>query len=205
VGVLANTLAGLAFQAEPLFAQARRNANADADAAAGGIMAGLVIYLVVVLVIAVITIIGMWKVFEKAGQPGWAAIVPFYNMYILNSEIAKKEPMWFILYIVGAVICGPLALIAIIVINLAVAEKFGKGAGYGIGLSFLPFIFYPMLGFGSARYRGGRRSSSYDDYDDEDEEEEERPRKKKKTRDYDDEDDDDRPRGKRKSRDYDDE
>jgi hypothetical protein len=183
-----------------LFAQRNRQAaNNGADAAAGGIMAFLAIYLVIIAIIAIPTIIGMWKAFTKAGQPGWAAIIPIYNVYVMNT-IAKKEPLWFILYIVGAVICGPLSLVAIVVINLGVAEKFGKGAGYGIGLSFLPFIFWPMLGFGDARYRGGRRRDDY--YDDEDEdEEEERPRKK--SRDYDDEDDDDRPR-KKKSRDYDD-
>ncbi len=140
-------------------------------------MAGLALYFIFIAVIAILTIAGMWKAFDKAGQPGWAAIVPIYNMYVLNNEIAKKEPMWFILYIVGALICGPLALIAIIVINLAVAEKFGKGAGYGIGLSFLPFIFWPMLGFGSAKYQGGRKRDYDDDYDDE-EDDDDRPRKK---------------------------
>jgi hypothetical protein len=195
-------LTALAAVPGPLLAAAKGGADAggDAMAALAGMMTTI---LVITALIAIPTIVGAWKAFTKAGQPGWAAIIPFYNVYVMN-QIAKKEPLWFILYIVGAVICGPLSLVAIVVINLGVAEKFGKGAGYGIGLSFLPFIFWPMLGFGDARYRGGRRSRDYDDdYDDEDEEEEEERPRKKKARDYDEDDEDDRPR-KRKSRDYDD-
>lgn len=120
---------------------AQRNAPGGADAAgAGGIMAFLAIYFLVIALISIPTIVGMWKVFTKAGQPGWAAIIPFYNVWVMN-QVARKEPLWFILCIVTAFFCGPLALIPIIVINIAVAEQFGKGAGYGIGLSFLSFIF----------------------------------------------------------------
>lgn len=175
-----------------IFAQRNRAPvrNADADAAAGGIMAFLAIYLVVVLLISLPMIIGMWKAFEKAGQPGWAAIIPIYNLYVMN-QVAQKEPIWFILALVGF-LCAPLSLVALVVINLGIAEKFGKGAGYGIGLTFLGFIFWPMLGFGDARYQRKRRRQDY--YEDEDEDEEEERPRKKKSRDYDDDDDDDRPR-----------
>ena len=171
---VSSLVANIAFQPGPLVAAA-------GDDAAAGFLAGLMVYLAVVFVIFVISVIGMWKVFEKAGQPGWAAIIPIYNIYILNNEIAKTEATWFIVYVVGIFICGPAALLALIIINLEVAKKFGMGGGYGIGLSFLPFIFWPMLGFGSAQYqgRGRRRSDDYDD-EDEDEDEDDRPRKKKK-------------------------
>ena len=183
--------------AADLFAQ---NNNAGGGGGAG-ILAGLMAYLVFVFVISIISIIGMWKVFEKAGQPGWAAIVPIYNIYILTIEIAKKEMLWFILFVVGCVICGPLAIIAMFVINIEVANKFGKGAGYGVGLTLLGFIFYPMLGFGSARYRGGKKGvvtdfeDEDDDYDrprrrssrDDDDDDAPPPPKKKKPRDFDDE------------------
>ncbi len=95
-------------------------------------------------------IVGMWKVFEKAGQPGWAALVPFYNMWILTTEIAKKEVLWFILLFVPCV-----QYVAIFLIAIGVAEQFGKGTGYGIGLALLPFVFYPLLGFGDDQYQGG--------------------------------------------------
>jgi hypothetical protein len=123
------------------------------------------------LAIFIVVIAGAWKVFTKAGQPGWAAIVPIYSTYVFVVEIAKKDMMWFILSL--------FIPFAIVVPCMDAAEKFGKERGYGIGLFLLPFIFFPMLGFGDAQYRGGRgRSLDYDD--DEDEDEEPRPRKKKR-------------------------
>lgn len=101
---------------------------------------------VIWLAILIVVIAGMWKVFEKAGQPGWAAIVPFYNIYILT-QIAGKEILWFILLLIPLV-----NIVAGIIISIDVARKFGKGTGFGLGLAFLPFIFYPILGFGDARY-----------------------------------------------------
>jgi hypothetical protein len=117
------------------------------DTAAGiaGCLGGgfaLVIWLAVVIVV----VAGLWKVFEKAGQPGWAAIIPFYNIYVLT-QIAGREILWFILCLIPIV-----NIIASIIISIDVARKFGKGTGFGIGLAFLPFIFYPILGFGDAQY-----------------------------------------------------
>ena len=110
----------------------------------GSAMVVMVIYLaVLVLVIA-----GIWKVFVKAGKPGWAAIVPIYNLWVL-AEIAGKEG-WF-----GLLCLIPLVgFIFAIIIMIGVAQAFGKGVGYGLGLAFLGFIFFPMLGFGSDQYVG---------------------------------------------------
>jgi len=114
----------------------------------------------------------MWKVFEKAGQPGWAAIVPIYNGYVLTCEIAKKDIVWF-LVITFVPFVG---LVAWILVAMEVGKKFGKEGGYGVGLALLPFIFFPMLGFSDAQYQGsssksgGKRSK----YADEDEDEGER-------------------------------
>ncbi len=150
----------------------------------------------------VVMIMSMWKVFEKAGQPGWAALVPIYNMYILTCEVAKLEIMWFILSLIPLV-----NIVAAFVIYIEVAKKFGQGAGFGIGLIFLGFIFMPMLAFGDYRYQGRRRlKSSYDDdfddnyerpRDDDDEDDDRRPRRRSRD---DDEDDDfnDRPRRRRR-------
>ena len=166
-----------------LFAQQRGNADADAAAAAGGIMACFGGFLIVYLILIAIVIVGMWKVFTKAGQPGWASIVPFYNSWILVTEICKKEALWFILQFI------PLAnIVAAWVICQETARKFGKSDAFGIGLFFLPFIFWPMLGFGDAQYqgRGKKKRRDYDD-DEDDEEEEERPRKRRRSDDDDDE------------------
>jgi hypothetical protein len=105
--------------------------------------------IIVVIYLAVIIgyIAGMWKTFEKAGQPGWAAIVPIYNIWILT-KIAGKEPLYFVLCLIPCV-----NIVGIILVSIGVAEKFGKSQGYGVGLALLGFVFYPMLGFGEDRYQ----------------------------------------------------
>ncbi|MEZ4302004.1 MAG: DUF5684 domain-containing protein [Polyangiaceae bacterium] len=102
------------------------------------------------LVISVLLIASIWKVFTKAGEPGWAAIVPIYNLYVLL-KIAGKPGWWLLLYLVPVV-----NLLITIVVAISIAQKFGKGAGFGLGLAFLPFIFCPLLGFGSATYSASR-------------------------------------------------
>lgn len=98
------------------------------------------------LTIVVLTIIGMWKVFEKADQPGWAAIIPIYNLIIML-EIAKKPIWWIILFFI------PLVNIVFAIITYhAISVKFGKDAGFTVGLILLPFIFWPILGMGDAKY-----------------------------------------------------
>jgi hypothetical protein len=119
-------------------------AQVGGAAAAGiGIVMGLVWLAVAVLLIA-----SMWKVFVKAGEPGWAAIVPIYNLVILL-KIIGKPAWWVILMLIPFV-----NFVIAIILSLGLAQAFGKSAGFGIGLLLLPFIFYPILGFGSARYQG---------------------------------------------------
>jgi len=115
------------------------------------------------LAFVVLIIASLWKVFEKAGQPGWAAIVPIYNIYVLTCEIAKKEILWFILFFIPLV-----NIVASVVVSIEVAKKFGKSELFGIGLAFLGFIFYPMLAFGDAKYQGATSRSGGKGYDDDD-------------------------------------
>ncbi len=98
---------------------------------------------VVILVVPMLA--GLWKIFDKAGKPGWAAIVPFYNIYLLV-EIVGRDILWFVLCLILPFL--------VIVIYIDLAKSFGKGTGYGLGLAFLPFVFFPMLGFGDAQYIG---------------------------------------------------
>lgn len=106
-----------------------------------------VIFWVIYLAIIVVVVVGLWKVFEKAGQPGWASIIPIYNIVILL-KIAEKPLWWIILCFIPFI-----SLIPAIMIPVAVAKNFGKGGGYAVGLIFLPFIFYPLLGFSDAQYQ----------------------------------------------------
>ena len=100
------------------------------------------------LAFTVFVIASIWKVFTKAGQPGWAAIVPIYNIYILL-KIGGRPGWWLLLFFIPIV-----NVIIAILLGIDVAKAFGKGAGFGLGLTFLGFIFYPILGFGNAVYLG---------------------------------------------------
>ena len=116
----------------------------------GGIAAAIgAVGTLVMLAVALVVIAGLWKVFTKAGEPGWAAIVPIYNLIVLV-KIAGKEPWWAILLLLPCI-----NFIAFFPVSISLAERFGKAAGFGIGLALLPFIFYPVLGFGDAQYQGG--------------------------------------------------
>lgn len=104
------------------------------------------IIIIVQLAVFVCVIAGFWKVFVKAGQPGWASLVPLYNIFVML-QIAGKPSWWLILFFV------PLAnLIVSILLFVAIAEKFSKSAGFGVGMALLSPIFIPILGFGDAQY-----------------------------------------------------
>jgi hypothetical protein len=117
--------------------------------AAAGMGIGMTIFM---LVIALVMVAAMWKVFVKAGEPGWAAIVPIYNLFVLL-KIAGKPAWWIILFLVPFV-----NFVMFIVVGIAVAKVFGKGTGFGLGLAFLGLIFYPVLAWGDARYQGPQAS-----------------------------------------------
>lgn len=113
----------------------------------GGEAAGQAIVMLVWLVLVVLTIAGLWKIFTKAGKPGWAAIIPIYNLIVIL-EIAGKPIWWIILFLLPCV-----NIIMAILTYMGVAKNFGKHEAYGIGMAFLPFIFFPLLGFSDAKYR----------------------------------------------------
>jgi len=117
-------------------------------ASSGGSGAGAAIGVIVYLALAVLTIAGLWKMFEKAGQQGWMAIIPILNIYIMV-KIAGKEGWWVILFFIPCV-----NIVVSFIVHIALAEKYGKGVGYGVGMTLLPVIFYPLLGFGDAQYQG---------------------------------------------------
>jgi Family of unknown function (DUF5684) len=97
--------------------------------------------------VLVLSIAGVWATFAKAGEPGWGALIPIYNVIILLRVAGR--PLWWMLLLM---IPGVNLLIAIVV-SIDIAQNFGKHAGFGLGLAFLSFIFYPLLGFGAARYQ----------------------------------------------------
>ena len=115
--------------------------NAAAGAAFGVI--GLVWLAVVLLMVA-----ALWKIFAKAGEPGWAAIVPIYNLLVILKIVGR--PVWWIVLLLVPFV----NLIVAFVLAFDLAKAFGKGAGFALGMIFLGPIFYPILGFGDAKYSG---------------------------------------------------
>ncbi len=107
-------------------------------------------FLVPVMMLAffVFIIAAVWRMFEKAGKPGWASIVPIYNLVVLL-QVAGRPVWWLLLMFIPFV-----NIIISIIVAIDVAKAFGKGAGFGIGLAFLGIVFYPILGFGNAHYVG---------------------------------------------------
>lgn len=124
-------------------------------AAGAGVM---VVYMLIALAVAVVSIIAMWKIFTKAGKPGWAAIIPVYNLVVLF-QIVGMNPLW-LLILIGMVIPIVNFVVAIavfvltILVDIKLAKAFGKSGGFAVGLIFLPFIFQCILGFGSSEYQG---------------------------------------------------
>ena len=100
------------------------------------------------LVLLLLMIAGLWTTFTKADQPGWAAIIPIYNVYILL-QIVGRPVWWLVLFFIPVV-----NFIVGIIISLDVAKAFDKGTGFAIGLFIFPVIFYPILGFGDSTYAG---------------------------------------------------
>ena len=100
------------------------------------------------LAFTILMIAAWWKIFTKAGQPGWACIIPIYNLYVWCKIVGR--PWWWILLMLIPFV----NLIIAIILLIDLAKSFGKGVGFGIGLLLLAVIFFPILGFGSAQYQG---------------------------------------------------
>ncbi len=109
----------------------------------GGIISGLIS-----LAICAFYLYCGWTIFTKANQPGWAVIIPIYNLVVML-KIVGKPLWWIVLFLIPGV-----NAIAGILVAISLAKSFGKSAGFGIGLAFLGFIFSPMLALGDARYAG---------------------------------------------------
>ena len=107
-----------------------------------------------VIAFIVFLVAAQWKVYSKAGKPGWACIIPIYNIIVLL-EIVNKPIWWIVLLLIPFV-----NIIVLIIIQVELAKVFGKSTGFAVGLILLSFIFLPILGFGDAKYIGGATESA---------------------------------------------
>lgn len=105
---------------------------------------------IIILAVLIVMIAAVWKVFTKAGQPGWALFIPIYNA-IVWLRVCGKPAWWIILLIIPIV-----NLIITLLASLGMAKNFGKSAGFGIGLWLLGPIFLLILAFGDAKYQGNQ-------------------------------------------------
>jgi hypothetical protein len=118
---------------------------------------------ILVILIVISLIVAFWKVLKKAGRSGWIAIVPFYNLWTL-SEIGSQPGWWGLLIIFSygwldskeKIIYRLFSLICFVIyvqISQSVARNFKKSSFFGVVLAILPFIGYPILGYGQATYK----------------------------------------------------
>ena len=133
-------------------------------------MMGVIIF--VSMILAILMIVSLWRVFKKAGEEGWKAIIPFYNQYTLYKivwdtkyffvTLALIVVLWLSLWLTSLtsifMILYLACLLALVVIQIKATHKlsksFGHGGGFTVGLIFLSVVFIPMLGFGTSQYQG---------------------------------------------------
>lgn len=107
----------------------------------------LIVLLLFYIGVIVVLLASQWKIFSKAGKPGWACLIPIYSTIVLL-EIIKKPVWWIFMFLI------PLVNIYFLIVAMnELSKSFGKSTGFTVGLILLPIIFYPILGFGSAEYQ----------------------------------------------------
>ncbi len=126
---------------------ALEQASQTGDPGVVGMVGGIII-LVLGLALVGLVLASFWRVFARAGQPGWAALVPIYNTITLL-RVAGKPGWWILLLLVPG-----LNLIPLISVPFGVAKRFDKSTGFALGLLLLPLLFYPILAFGKPRSGG---------------------------------------------------
>ena len=132
----------------------------DAEAAGliGGLIAVVLALAVPLLILGAIYVVANWKIFEKAGQPGWAAIIPIYNIIVMLD--VQGRPKWWIIWYLIPFVNYVSGVVMFIIQCLDYAKRFGKDGGFVAGLILLNPIFLLILAFGSAQYQGASAAAA---------------------------------------------
>ncbi len=112
-----------------------------------GLGAGMIVFYLVFIAFGVVI---QWRVYEKAGKPGWGCLIPIYNVFLML-EIVGRPGWWIALLFIPGV-----NVVISIIITFDLAASFGEGVGFGFGLLFLSMIFWAILAFGDYQYQGAR-------------------------------------------------
>ena len=103
---------------------------------------------------AALVLVGEWMIYKKMGREGWEGIIPFYNLYVLCDILYGKPWNWLLLLI------PTYAIYYIFKLYIDFAHAFSKKSGFGVGMVFLPYIFFPILGFGDDVYGDGTAANN---------------------------------------------
>lgn len=115
----------------------------------GGLSGCLISFIILIDVgIIALLVVSLWRIFEKASKPGWAAIVPIYNLIVLLEITGQPLWMTFLFFV-------PIGnLVVLIIVYIELASRFNKGTGFAVGLILLSIVFLPILAFSDSKYQG---------------------------------------------------
>ncbi len=132
----------------PIFGQIPTNASGETEVVVTQVPA---VWAIASLATLLFFIAVSWRIYAKAGKPGWACLIPFYNLVVLL-EIAGRPVWWLFLLLIP-----PIGVVFLLLVLIDLAKSFGKGPAFGFGLFFLPPVFSAMLAFSDAQYHGPDR------------------------------------------------
>lgn len=128
-----------------------------------GMFIGVFIFIMIfALIVGILVIIGKWNILKKGGEEGWKSLIPIYSTYTM-CKLVGVNPYWVLITIAGwflssiplvNLVSAVASIYFTILLNVSIAKAFGKDTGFAIGLIFLPYIFYPILGLGNKEFVG---------------------------------------------------
>lgn len=128
---------------------------------AGAIIATIlglgIVFWLIVIALSILILVARWKVFKKAGVGGWESLIPVHSD-IVELQLGGVQTYWWFLNLI--VLCGIGPIILAFWKNIALSKAFGKGTGFGVLLTFFPYVCYPILGFGKAEYVGPEKKET---------------------------------------------
>ena len=131
------------------------SSSASEEAALASVIATILglgaIFWIITIALVVLILVARWKLFKKANVNGWESLIPVHSD-IVELQLGGVKTYWWFLNLIA--ICGIGPLIVAFWKNIALSKAFGKGAGFGVLMTFFPYVCYPILGFGSAQYVG---------------------------------------------------